>query len=507
MPLLAPSVDYTDVDFDSLRARLIALLESVFPDWSDHDVAAFGNLLLEMYAFVGDVLGYYLDNHARESRLVTATQRKSVIALAQMLGYRLGGARAAVTDVQLRLGAVPTADVLVRAGTVVRTEEVTEPVRFQLLEDARFPAGIDPPELVARAEHSRTHEKRFDVRGLPGLDLALDRTPYLDGSARVTAANGDYAEVPNLLGSGPNDRHFVALVDQSDRATLRFGDGVSGAPPTGTVHAVYKIGGGAAGRVEAGRLTVIEGSFSDAAGRSVQVFTTNPLKAEGGFDRETIASAKVRAPEGLRALTRSVAREDFEIHARRLPGVARALMLTSDEDRSIEENAGILFVVPVGGGLPTPALKAQVLRQITDVYPHTLTFQPAVQDPVYRRVAVRARVFLAATHASSAQRQRVAAEIRQRLRDHFRITNPDGTPNRAIDFGFNIKGVDGLPSAEIALSDVFDVVRDTPGVRKLGDRPEDFTLDGRHADIRLTIKQFPALGGVELVDGDTGALL
>lgn len=507
MALLAPNVDYTDVDFDSLRARLIALLESVFPDWSDHDVAAFGELLVEMYAFVGDVLGYYLDNHAHESRLVTATQRKSVIALAQMLGYRLGGAQAAVTEVQLRLGAIPTSEVLVKAGTVVRTEGVTEPVRFQLLEDVRLPPGMEPPEVLARAEHSRTHEKRFDVRGLPDLDLVLDRTPYLDGSARVSAANGDYVEVPNLLGSGPNDRHFVILVDQNDRATLRFGDGISGAPPTGTVHVVYKIGGGGAGRVEAGRLTVIEGSFSDAAGRPVQVFVTNPFKAEGGFDRETIASAKVKAPEGLRALTRSVAREDFEINARRLPGVARALMLTSDEDRSIEENAGILFVVPVGGGLPTPALKAQVLRQITDVYPHTLTFQPAVQDPVYRRVDVRARVFFPATHSTQAQRLRVAGDIRQRLRDHFRITNPDGTPNRAIDFGFNVKDADGLPSGEIALSDVFNVVRDTPRVRKIGDRPEDFTLDGRHADIRLTIKQFPVLGSVEIVDGDTGGLL
>lgn len=140
-------------------------------------------------------------------------------------------------------------------------------------------------------------------------------------------------------------------------------------------------------------------------------------------------------------------------------------------------------------------------------YPHTLTFQPAVQDPVYRRVDVRARAFFGATHATQAQRLEVAADIRQRLRDHFRISNPDGTPNRAIDFGFNIKDVEGHPSGEVALSDVFDVVRDTPGVRKLGDRPEDFTLDGRHADIRLTIKQFPVLGSVELVDGDSGGLL
>jgi hypothetical protein len=479
----------------------------VFPDWSDHDVASFGNLLLEMYAFVGDVLGYYLDNHARESRLVTATQRRSVIALAQMLGYRLGGARAATADIELRLAAPPEADVVIRAGTVVRTEEVTEPVRFQLLRDAHILAGTAPPLTTVRVEHSRTHEKLFDARGLPHLDLVLDRTPYLDGSAEVSAANGEYVEVPNLLGSGPNDRHFVVLVDQTDRATLRFGDGVSGAPPRGTVRATYKTGGGTAGNVDAGRLTVIEGNFHDAAGRPVRVSVSNPAKADGGFDRETIASAKVRAPESLRATTRSVTREDFEINARRLPGVARALMLTSNEDRSIEENSGILFVVPAGGGMPTPALKTQVLRQVTEVYPSTLTFQVSVQDPVYRRVDVAARIFLREGYRGGSSGSAVRDAIRQRLRDHFRITLPDGTPNVAIDFGFNLRNADGIPTGELAWSDIFDVVRDTPGVRKMGDRPEDFTLNGRHADVRLGIKEFPVLGSVVLVDGDSGRIL
>lgn len=93
MSLLSPAVDYTDKDFDALRARLVALVRSVFPDWSDFDTASFGTVLLELYAFVGDVLTFYQDNLARESRLVTATQRKNVIALARMFGYRLHGAR------------------------------------------------------------------------------------------------------------------------------------------------------------------------------------------------------------------------------------------------------------------------------------------------------------------------------------------------------------------------------------------------------------------------------
>lgn len=43
------------------------------PDWTDFDVASFGNLLVELNAFVGNVLTFYQDNFARESRLVTAS--------------------------------------------------------------------------------------------------------------------------------------------------------------------------------------------------------------------------------------------------------------------------------------------------------------------------------------------------------------------------------------------------------------------------------------------------
>ena len=56
MSILSYNQDLTSKDFDSLRQRLIALVQTVFPDWSDFEIANFGNLLIEMYAFVGDVL-------------------------------------------------------------------------------------------------------------------------------------------------------------------------------------------------------------------------------------------------------------------------------------------------------------------------------------------------------------------------------------------------------------------------------------------------------------------
>ncbi len=501
MALLPTSLDMTDKDFDALRLRLIALARSVFPDWSDFAVASFGNVLLELYAFVGDVVGYYLDNQARESRLVTATQRKNVIALARMLGYKLHGARAATAEAVFALARASSADVRIPAGTVVRTREVTEPVRFQLLSDVVIPAGA--LQAIGVVENSKTYVQLFDSRGLADLDIILDHTPYLDASVAVSAANGTFVEKESLLGSGPNDRHFLVLVDQNDRATVRFGNGTSGAPPTGTVTVAYKTGGGAAGNVDAGRIVVVEGTFTDAHGRAAQVSVTNPEPASGGTDRQSVASAKLLAPESLRTLTRSVTREDFEVNARRVPGVARALMLTSNEDPTVPENSGVLYIIPQGGGLPTPALKNLVLLQVTEVYPATLTFQVSVQNPVYRKVDVEARIYLRQGHAAATVRERVKAN----LAAMFRVSEADGTPNPLVDFGFNVKDADGNPSGEVAWSDVFNVIRDTEGVRKIGDLHGDLKLSGLPADVKLAIKEFPVLGTVTLVNGDTGGVL
>ena len=501
MALLPPSLDMTDKDFDALRVRLIALARSVFPDWSDFAVASFGNVLLELYAFVGDVVGYYLDNQARESRLVTATQRKNVIALARMLGYKLHGARAATAQIVFSLARVASAEVRIPAGTMVRTREVTEPVRFQLLADVVIPAGT--LQAIGVVESSKTYVQLFDSRGLADLDIVLDHTPYLDASVAVSAANGSFVEKDSLLGSGPNDRHFVALVDQNDRAAVRFGNGTSGAPPTGTVNVTYKTGGGAAGNVDAGRIVVVEGTFTDTHGRAAQVSVTNPDPASGGTDRQSVASAKLLAPESLRTLTRSVTREDFEVNARRVPGVARALMLTSNEDPTVPENSGVLYVIPQGGGLPTPALKNLVLAQVTEVYPATLTFQASVQSPVYKKIDIEARIYLRQGHAPATVRER----IKTNLTAMFRVSEADGTPNPLVDFGFNVKDVDGNPAGEVAWSDVFNVIRDTEGVRKIGDLHGDLKLSGLPADVKLAIKEFPVLGTITLTNGDTGGVL
>ena len=146
MTTLIPSApDYTDKDFESINRRLETLISGVFPKWTDYNRANFGNILKESFAFCFDILAFYQDQQARETRWATATQRASIIALAKLIGYELQGASAATADMTLALAAALPGDLTLTAETVFKTGEQTDPQRFQALADIVFLAGNTTP--------------------------------------------------------------------------------------------------------------------------------------------------------------------------------------------------------------------------------------------------------------------------------------------------------------------------------------------------------------------------
>ena len=145
--------------------------------------------------------------------------------------------------------------------------------------------------------------------------------------------------------------------------------GTSETSPQGVLGIEYATGGGSAGCVEARSITVMSQPVYDADHRPVEIEALNPSPATGGRDGESIASIQENAPRSFRVAGQSITREDFEINACRVPGVARALMLTSNQDSRVEENAGRLYVVPHGGGQMSKAMASEVLRMVTENIP------------------------------------------------------------------------------------------------------------------------------------------
>jgi hypothetical protein len=86
---LSKEVNYLGKDFASLRNNLIDFARIYFPNsYNDFNEASPGMLFIEMAAYVGDVLNYYIDNAVRENLLLHAKQRKNIYEIAESLGYK-----------------------------------------------------------------------------------------------------------------------------------------------------------------------------------------------------------------------------------------------------------------------------------------------------------------------------------------------------------------------------------------------------------------------------------
>ena len=82
-------IKYLNKDFASFRGNLIEFAKNYFPKtYSDFNETSPGMMFIEMASYIGDVLGYYIDDTLKESLMPFAEDETSMLALAQFLGYK-----------------------------------------------------------------------------------------------------------------------------------------------------------------------------------------------------------------------------------------------------------------------------------------------------------------------------------------------------------------------------------------------------------------------------------
>jgi len=83
------NIQYLNKDFTELRASLINYARTYFPTtYNDFSPSSPGMMFMEMAAYVGDVLSFYLDNQIQENYLQYARQTNNLYELAYMFGYK-----------------------------------------------------------------------------------------------------------------------------------------------------------------------------------------------------------------------------------------------------------------------------------------------------------------------------------------------------------------------------------------------------------------------------------
>jgi predicted phage baseplate assembly protein len=196
---------------------------------------------------------------------------------------------------------------------------------------------------TAPAEHAMSVAQESIGRsdGRAGQSFTVAHSPVLPRrpgeTVRVIDLDGaaDWTEVADFTESGPRDQHFVldsstGIVTFGPR--IRYADGTvvqRGAVPRDGAEILltsYRHGGGAAGNVGAGTLTIL--------GTTIPFIerVSNLRPATGGVDAETVEDAKLRGPMTIRSGQRAVTAGDFERLTREASTeVARARCLAASQ--------------------------------------------------------------------------------------------------------------------------------------------------------------------------------
>ena len=278
-------VNYLNKDFSDFRDNLIEFAKQYFPNtYNDFNESSPGMMFIEMAAYVGDVLSYYIDSQFRESLLAYAEEKRNVYNIAQSFGYKpkVTSPATAVLDVFHTIPALNDKPdfryaLNIKSGATIKSTSTG--TVFRTLEDVnfKFSSSYDPREVTifetdsnlptkfllkkrVKAESGKIATEYFPFNNAQKYaQVKLSNPKVIDIISCTDSDGNDWYEVdslardtifeevennstndptsvinrdtsPYLLKLKKTSRRFTAYIDQQDFTNLRFGPGISDNP-------------------------------------------------------------------------------------------------------------------------------------------------------------------------------------------------------------------------------------------------------------------------------------
>ncbi len=342
MPLQSPNLD--DRRFEDLVDEARRRITQTCPEWSDLHASDPGMTLLELFAYLTDIMHYRLNR----------VPEKIHIELLHLIGVVLQPPDAASVTLQFTLTRPQQHKLEIPRGTRVassRSDASAEAPVFTTMEAISIAPGSTQVEVLARHCELIEGELVGYGTGMPGLTVTVSRPPIISPTGdELDLVVGVETSPDELEGSEAairyDDKVFRIWREEDNFALLeenrfvyiadRLAGTITFAPAiqmeraegglTDTPLALAEVpqdnreiriwycrGGGRAGNVMANLLTVLKDAIPGLE-------VNNAQSATGGGDAETIENAVKRGPVDLHSLHRAVTARDFELIAKRSSG-------------------------------------------------------------------------------------------------------------------------------------------------------------------------------------------
>ena len=466
-------IDYTSRDYTSLITDLTNLVSvRTNTDWTADDPNDLGTVLLESFAYMGDVMSYYIDRVANELSIDTAARRQTLINIGKLYGYRLSGPTPA--EVSLSFTNIGDTAIDIPVGTqvlaILQYGEYSE-VFFETIEGAIQVAAGDTKTLLAREGKtvntdrpdliSSTTNKPLPINlgtsiGTADQEIVLPDTDIVDNTVVVYVGQGEafapWQFVDSLFESGPRATVFTTEVNEEGAVSIVFGDGINGAIPNAgqVISALYKTSVGASGNLAPNtveEVTFIPGNILPEAISFLSV--SNPSASYGGANGDDNSQIRSKIKKAISSQRRAVTLSDYENLASLVPQVGRvkasSSVYTSVNLYLQTQNDGSVTPGDIGGPTSTWTNLAQEVRNyLTPKIPAGTSL--SILSPTYVPFYVTLAVTALPTYKN--------ADVARKIRAAF--INPGGLFSyESVNFGQTIsfsallakaQGVEGVVS-------------------------------------------------------------
>ena len=491
-------IDYNLKGFDDYRVALQNYLKAVYPlDYNNFASSDLGQMMVEMFAYMGSVLTLRADMTANEMYVDTVKDENNLKRLLQLIGVSMKGPTASRANASLTL---PSNIALSMGGNVIISESQRRinivnqrsgtPLTYTICQQQTngeldlFTQDLSIPnsDFTARVNDSllllegslQVKSGQFNAAD-SRQTITIQDGPIIEGSIGVSSSEGIYYnEISNLfVASGGGDPVFQKQYTDGFGAVLEFGDGVRGRLPNpgATYIVTYRQGGGVNGDIVRGNVN--QNVAVTVNGITVNATITNTTKGTGGQAAETVEHAKRYAPYFFRTQYRAVTGEDYNALANSFVGNTgvTAKAMASLRKNGAAANVIDLFILSKASSNQLERASIAFKKEMLDYFKSykMLTDEVVISDGVIRTLDIVATIFIDKSNRANADS--IKAKAANKLVEYFSVDN--------MAFG-----------QKLSIASVTNFMLEVPEIRF-------FNIDNLPADIFLNFNEIAQLNNFE----------
>lgn len=322
-----PSLNYTNQDFWSLKARLVQYIQQQFTnDFNDFVEGDLAVMLMEIYAFIGDTLSFKTDQNGNEVYIDSVTEIANAFRLAALVGFKPLPPIASSSMWTATINNVLANDCTIPAGIEINLSVQGNPMTIELFAADSDGNPIFDQDIVISAGslvnsniiglEGKTITDQFQGTGAVGQSYQSTLFPVVYGSVGVSVDGVQWSQVDYFTDSQPR-REYLVEFDSQWNAYIIFGNNRAGLIPSSGSQIVmsYRQGGGTQGNIVTGSVTSQRTVNVQGFDYSVPVIFRNYTPGQYGYNGDTIDDIRRKLPQYQRVQGRCVTGDDYKTTA------------------------------------------------------------------------------------------------------------------------------------------------------------------------------------------------